>query len=704
MGLIVFAFASGTLSGLGGSFAGLASGAANADAGNFAVEQAAFTYPGQSASSPPILDGTSTNQVYGGSSSIGATLTTTRANDVVVAYVSPADTGATAPPSVSGISGGGLTWNHRVTTATVTYSGNSYVPITITNSQTSATPTAFQQMVTWNPSTYSSYEASNLGNIRFCAEAGCATNLYAWLESCTSSCAPTATSATAWVQLSSVIAGSGGQLTIYMVFAPTSTNFDGNYWGEAPTLSGAYAQYDNGANVFTAYFDGNTPTSDFTVGSGLAVSQAPSVAGPGATTIDAIQVTGSAAAHEPHFAFDEAMSNSGLITESSFAQVTDFADASPITGLVDSATASSVANGISVGAGAATTYFFQMYDSAGTVSAFVNELGASVAAETWLYGSVTYPGTSATSWSATVAPQLYSSTGGQTDTYANNPLSGVTGSLYLGAMAGTSAVQVYFNWDRARAYPPGGVMPSTSLGGVTTPTSTFDTEEWYAIASSTITSTTMTATFSAPDTAATWIAVFGVSGANTVSPFDACSGCASGASPQTASGASNVQTTMSTSYAYDLLLYGCAAGGGGLAAGFTGIYSNSYPPDQNEYAGYETVSVAQTNLVTSCGGTSTYGTEITDAVAGSGPSTSPGASVYVRNVGTVPLTLVSVYVVDQSTGTFVMQAAINQAVSVGVLVDIPQTTIAFTPSSGNTYSFTVTSSSGNSVTFDEEAS
>jgi hypothetical protein len=51
-----------------------------------------------------------------------------------------------------------------------------------------------------------------------------------------------------------------------------------------------------------------------------------------------------------------------------------------------------------------------------------------------------------------------------------------------------------------------------------------------------------------------------------------------------------------------------------------------------------------------------------------------------------------------------MQAAINQAVSVGVLVDIPQTTIAFTPSSGNTYSFTVTSSSGNSVTFDEEAS
>jgi hypothetical protein len=114
--------------------------------------------------------------------------------------------------------------------------------------------------------------------------------------------------------------------------------------------------------------------------------------------------------------------------------------------------------------------------------------------------------------------------------------------------------------------------------------------------------------------------------------------------------------------------------------------------------------VAQTNVVTSCGGTSAYGAEITDALTGSGSAAFPGASVYVRNVGTVPITLVSVYVVDQSTNTFVMQAAINQALSVGVLVDIPQTTISFTPSHGSTYSFTVTSSSGNSVTFDEKAS
>ena len=38
-----------------------------------------------------------------------------------------------------------------------------------------------------------------------------------------------------------------------MVFQTVSTNFDKNYWGEAPSLSGTYGQYDNGANVFTFY-------------------------------------------------------------------------------------------------------------------------------------------------------------------------------------------------------------------------------------------------------------------------------------------------------------------------------------------------------------------------------------------------------------------------------------------------------------------
>src|SRR5579872_313736 len=132
------------------------------------------------------------------------------------------------------------------TGGTSTSAINAYVSITLTNSQTSATPATFQQKVTFNPSSYSTYEASSLGNIRFCVDTMCSNKLFAWLESCTPSCTTSATSASVWVKLTSSISASGGTLTIYMVFLPTTTTFDGNYWGEAPTLSGSYAQYDNG--------------------------------------------------------------------------------------------------------------------------------------------------------------------------------------------------------------------------------------------------------------------------------------------------------------------------------------------------------------------------------------------------------------------------------------------------------------------------
>jgi hypothetical protein len=129
----------------------------------------------------------------------------------------------------------------------------SYVPVTVQNNQGTTTPIGLQVKVTWNPSTFSGYEGSNLGNIRFCPNTACSTTLYAWLESCTPSCTTSATSATAWVRLASQVTGNGGTLTIYMVFLIQTTTFDGNYWGEAPTLSALYGQYDNGANVFNFY-------------------------------------------------------------------------------------------------------------------------------------------------------------------------------------------------------------------------------------------------------------------------------------------------------------------------------------------------------------------------------------------------------------------------------------------------------------------
>ncbi len=106
-------------------------------------------------------------------------------------------------------------------------------------------------------------------------------------------------------------------MTIYMAFLPTTTNFDGNYWGTAPNLSGTYGAYDNGDHVFNAYFNGNTPTSSFSVSSGYTIVKATGISGPGATTINAIRVTGYNGGSAV-FSFNTPLSNTALIAESSF--------------------------------------------------------------------------------------------------------------------------------------------------------------------------------------------------------------------------------------------------------------------------------------------------------------------------------------------------------------------------------------------------
>ncbi len=400
--------------------------------------------------------------------------------------------------------------------------GVAYVPITITNNQSTGTPNPFQQMITWDPATYSTYEATNLGNVRFCADTGCATTLNAWLESCSSTCSSagsTSTSATAWVKLTSAIGANGGTLTIYMVFEATSVNFDGGFWGEAPQLSSTYAQYDNGANVFTAYFNGNTATSGFSVTTGgtYAVAKSTGVGGPGGTTINAIHVTGYGAANpDVAFVYTTAMGNTGMITEASVSNANDATD-SGFVGFADNAAAGSVHNAIDTGDGAGTDYFQQGYDSAGTVTVGANGAGAGVT--TWVYASVSYSGTSASSFYSYVAPQLYSTTGGYSATENQNPISGAT-HLYIGTLAATSGgytLSLYYNFARARAYPPNNVMPSVSLGSLTSssggamPSVTDTLGDTFALAASQAATSGTTAYESA-----IWYATASSSGANTI--------------------------------------------------------------------------------------------------------------------------------------------------------------------------------------------
>ena len=117
-------------------------------------------------------------------------------------------------------------------------------PIVLYNNTSSASPAPFQQMliIPANTSINSTYT-----NIRF--RDGNYKLLTSWLESYTTS------SATIWIVLPNGIS-SKSAMTIYMETGNLSDNFlDGVTVGEAPQLSGTYGQYDNGAKVFSNYWN-----------------------------------------------------------------------------------------------------------------------------------------------------------------------------------------------------------------------------------------------------------------------------------------------------------------------------------------------------------------------------------------------------------------------------------------------------------------
>jgi len=239
-----------------------------------------------------------------------------------------------------------------------------------------------------------------------------------------------------------------------------------------------------------------------------------------------------------------------------------------------------------------------------------------------------------------------------------------------------------------------------------------DAEVWYAIASSPLSSSVISVTLTGATDDASIIA-FGVSGANTASPWDPNLSLPAGATGTTASFPS--VGGVSTSNANDMIL------------GFTGVLTSSDPSFPTETAGsgfnlvttqvngngiggseasaeYKVVSAVQ-SASTVAFGTTTDSVDrwvmIGDAIQAA-PAATSGADVYVRNVGSIQTTLVSVYVTDVTSNTFVSQTTISATLNVGAFAEIPHTTLAFTPTVGQTYLFTLTSSLGNSAIYSAE--
>jgi len=326
---------------------------------------------------------------------------------------------------------------------------NALVSITLTNSQSTSTSVPFQQRITFNPSTYSSNEASDLGNIRFCSDSACATQLNAWLESCSPTCGTSATSATAWVKLDSSIPSNGGTLTIYMNFLSTSTDFDGLYWGEAPTLSATYGQHDNGAMVFPILyqnFGGSSCPSGWLctnakINNGIALPSNSSAVSTSAYGRNPAQILDFDAT-----SLVASISNQGP----SFAGYTNAPP--PTTNAVNSQNSVGFLGGI---------YGNNNYTGSITVNGAAR--GSSVALKaSGGIGTVYFPSSSTASFSANYS-QLVTLTSA---TPTSNLSIGFSDEQGGANYAGTQNYQ----WIRLRVYPPNGVMPSQTTSSTTVST------------------------------------------------------------------------------------------------------------------------------------------------------------------------------------------------------------------------------------------
>ncbi len=312
--------------------------------------------------------------------------------------------------------------------------GSPFVPITITNNETTATGTSFQQMITFNPtqsSAYEAVEAPDLGNIRFYLGTS---ELKSWCESgCDNA---TSTSAVFWVNVPGGI-GAGASIVVDMTFQSTSTEYDGVYAGEAPQLSATYAQYENGSSVFADYWSFATST-DLT---GWNVARATATASDGLT----LTCTSAGASYAPcGMAYSSHALSEPYIAETLAKPSTRIVGFGVITGDTPSATSNQLL---------------------GFVFGYVSY------ASSWYWNGNTGAssgGTLGSNW-AVVQVEAQSSTdlseaviGTGSDAIAT--WNGAAGYLAFGGTSNGDSMQV--DWARTRMYPPNGAMPTLAFGAL----------------------------------------------------------------------------------------------------------------------------------------------------------------------------------------------------------------------------------------------
>ncbi len=330
-----------------------------------------------------------------------------------------------------------------------------YSQITVTNIQSTATPTPFQQMVNVSSSVYDGSYANLTGtysfqNVEFFYQNG--TVIPSWLESYT------ANHALFWLKLGSIPAFSS--ITVYMGFAPTTTNlFNKVNDGEAPQLSSTYGEYDDGENVFDIYINGNTPLSDFNILSSITATQTTATYSNG-NKINIISLTGVIYTREGILSYDyKSLPNTGYIQYSSFqAPSSSDSNGEPSNGLGNSPTASSI-NYFDGDIASSTVYFGLQYVNNGAWGDNIVGTGTT----SWQIDNFSYPGPSISTVKGCGEAAGYNYCE-SADNYLDSS-SNLYASLYYADADGVN-LDENINWWFTAGYPPNGVMPSVTFGSV----------------------------------------------------------------------------------------------------------------------------------------------------------------------------------------------------------------------------------------------
>ncbi|MEM3859710.1 MAG: DUF2341 domain-containing protein, partial [Candidatus Micrarchaeaceae archaeon] len=329
-----------------------------------------------------------------------------------------------------------ITYSQAVFASVGSNSVQYYVAITITNSQSSATPAPFQQMITINSSNYSSYLASNLSNVNF--QDGNGNILNSWLESGNSN---TSTSTVYWVSLPNGIAANSSITIYYCIYATSVNAFNNTNTGVAPQLTSTYGQYDDGANVFNFY-------DDF---AGTTLSSKWSTAGNAATVTvnNGLTLSGSSSAA------------AGIVTASTISFPVVIETYNEVTTQTTNSfmiAINSVEN-IAQQSGDIYWQFFD-YDYRGSSTYESDYYWNGSAWSTITQGTYVYSTTSYYVTSAIVGNSSYNGYLNYTTSVLSTTSTIPSGNRYIALL--TSAANNYVYWFRTRAYPPSGAMPSTS--------------------------------------------------------------------------------------------------------------------------------------------------------------------------------------------------------------------------------------------------